>query len=286
MNEKFKAFDYWNNTHDAPYHFPMTPEQWYASMYEDVDSDGRKLFDQLVFSYNRPQGTPLEHVDGLAVYGTTAFGFNEAGEISDDVHYKVIRDLSFEPTSPEVGQHLLDHTLEDLGEDDCIYAFFHYFGLSGYARHGKLHESQGHIHDLLLRNGFSVEHENVYYAKELAGHDLADERISIDWKEVNAGNCREFAAAMDGQEFGWGQVHFLPQKHIAYLRWIYIDEKCQHQGLGTAAMHTLCAQLHKMGITRFDTDTALQNTTAQGYYEKTGFTNRGITRSYYKRKND
>lgn len=283
MKQGFKAFDYWNGTHNAPYHFPMDQAQWYASMYEDVDSDGRKLFDQLFFRYNRPRGTPLDHVDGLAVYGTTAFGFDDSGEISDKVHYKVIRDLSFDPALPEVGQHLLDHALEDLGEDGCIYAFFHYFGLSGYARHGKLHESQGHIHTLLLENGFSVEHENVYYSKELSGKDLEDGRIAIGWKELNGGNCREFAASSDGQEFGWGQVHFLPQGHIAYLRWIYIDEKRQHQGLGTAVMATLCAQLRKMGITRFDTDTALQNTAAQGYYEKTGFTNRGITRSYYKK---
>jgi ribosomal protein S18 acetylase RimI-like enzyme len=284
MNQSFKAFDYWTNAHNAPYHFPMTSEQWYASMYEDVDSDGRKLFDKLTFRYYRRQGTPVDHVDGMAVYGTTAFGFDDSGEISQDVHYKVIRDLSFDSQSPEVGQDLLAHALEDLGENGCIYAYFHYFGLSGYARHGKLHESQGHIHDLLLENGFTIEHENVYYSRELLGLDAEDGRITIGWKEMNSGNCLEFAASTDGQEFGWGQVHFLPQGNIAYLRWIYIDEKRQHQGLGTAAMATLCAQLHQKGITRFDTDTAVQNTAAQGYYEKTGFSNRGITRSYYKKK--
>lgn len=279
MKQGFKAFDYWNGTHNAPYHFPMDGEQWYASMYEDVDSDGRKLFDKLEVRCGKAQ----DAVSGIIVYGTTAFGFHDSGEISESVHHKVIRDLSFDPASPEVGQALLDGALEDLSEDGCVYAFFHYFGLSGYARHGKLHESQGHIHDLLLANGFTVEHENVYYAKELSGKDPEDGRIAIHWKELNGGNCREFAASSDGQEFGWGQVHFLPQGHIAYLRWIYIDEKRQHQGLGTTVMATLCAQLRKMGITRFDTDTALQNTAAQGYYEKTGFANRGITRSYYKK---
>ena len=276
-----EAFDYWNSTHNTPYHFPMGQEQWQASMLDDVDSDGRKLFDKLEVRCGKAQDV----INGMIVYGTTAFGFDDAGEISRDVHYKVIRDLSFDPASPEVGQALLDGALADLGEDGCVYAYFHYFGLSGYARHGKLHESQGHIHDLLLANGFSVEHENVYYAKELLGQDAADGRVAIGWKEMNGGNCREFAAIIDGQEFGWGQVHFLPQGHIAYLRWICIDEKRQHQGMGTAAMATLCAQLHQMGISRFDTDTALQNTAAQGYYEKTGFTSRGITRSYYKRKN-
>ena len=46
-------------------------------------------------------------------------------------------------------------------------------------------------------------------------------------------------------------------------------------------MKQLFAELYQMGIRRFDTDTALSNTAAQGYYEKTGFTNAGITRSYY-----
>jgi GNAT superfamily N-acetyltransferase len=217
----------------------------------------------------------------MIVYGTTAFGFDDAGEISRDAHYKAIRDLSFDPVSPEVGQALLDGALEDLGEDGCVYAYFHYFGLSGYARHGKLHESQGHIHDLLLKNGFTIEHENVYYSRELSGQDAEDGRITIGWKEMNSGNCREFAASTDGQEFGWGQVHFLPQADAAYLRWIFLDSSRQHTGLGTAVMQQLFKELHERGIRRFDTDTALDNAAAQGYYEKTGFTNAGITRSYY-----
>lgn len=76
-------------------------------------------------------------------------------------------------------------------------------------------------------------------------------------------------------------MHFLPQGDIAYLRWIYIDEKKQHQGFGTAVMQSMFSDLFQMGIRRFDTDTALSNRIAQQYYEKNGFTNDGITRSYY-----
>jgi ribosomal protein S18 acetylase RimI-like enzyme len=99
---------------------------------------------------------------------------------------------------------------------------------------------------------------------------------------MNAGSCREFAALMDSREIGWGQVHFLPQGDIAYLRWIYIDESCQHQSFGTQVMRSLFAQLYNMGIRRFDTDTARNNMIAQSYYEKNGFLNEGITRSYYR----
>lgn len=274
---RIDAFADWQHTHTAPYHFPMSEDLWDASMYDDVDSDGRVLFDEI-------HTKTTEHA--MIQYGYTAFGFDDNGEISDQIHYAVIRDLYFDPACPSDGLRLLDEAMDFFGNQERIYAFFHYFGMSACAQHGKLHESQRHIHDLLLENGFQVEHENVYYAKVLNGSDAADERISLTWQGLNAGSCREFAVASNGQEFGWGQVHFLPQGHIAYLRWIYIDEKRQHQGLGTAAMNTLCAQLHGMGITRFDTDTALNNTAAQGYYEKTGFTNGGITRSYYKNKND
>jgi len=39
--------------------------------------------------------------------------------------------------------------------------------------------------------------------------------------------------------------------------------------------------LYEKGITRFDTDTAINNTVAQHYYEKNGFTREGVSRNYY-----
>ena len=272
-------FEYWSQTHTAPYHFPMTESAWYQSMYEDVDGNGRELFQTLTVKCSRTAPNKSGDFNGLIQYGTTAFGFVEDG-ISDQVHYPVIRDITFPPEAPEIGQRLLEQALADLGKQERIYAFFHYFGMSACGRHGKLHESQTHIHDLLLKNGFIVEHENVYYAKPLTAAAPGSD-ISLLWKELSAGACREFAASMDGQEVCWGQVHFLPQGDIAYLRWIYTDGSRQHQGIGTKVMTTLFRELYDMGIRRFDTDTALNSTAAQHYYEKCGFTNEGITRSYY-----
>ena len=266
------AFELWRSAHRAPYHFPMTEATWQASMYADVDSDGRSLFDRL--------HTKIEE-NGMIQYGTTAFGFDENGELSDAVHHNVIRDIAFSQDKPEIGQQLLTAALQDLDDGSRMYAFFHYFGMSACARHGKLHESSAHIHRLLLRNGFSVEHENVYYSRHLTQADTGSDAL-INWKPLNAGACREFAAIADGREIGWGQVHFLPQGDIAYLRWIYIDGSCQHRGYGSRVMRALLAQLYAMGIRRFDTDTALDNLAAQGCYEKTGFRREGITRSYYR----
>jgi len=265
------AQGHWVELHHAPYHFPMDADTWDLSMHEDVDSDGRLLFDEI-------HTKVTDHA--MIQYGITAFGFDDSGALSDQVHYCVIRDLSFALGCEAEGQRLLDEAIRFFKKQQKIYAFFHYFGMSACARHGKLHESQGHIHNLLLKNGFTVEHENIYYSRKLNWIG-ASNRISLRWKTLNAGNCREFAAVAEGCEIGWGQVHFLPQEDIAYLRWIYIDEKRQHQGFGTAIMQQLFAELYQIGIRRFDTDTALDNIAAQGYYEKCGFIKEGITRSYY-----
>lgn len=264
------SYEFWKQTHSAPYHFPMDRTVWEQSMNKDVDSDGRTLFDSLHMT---------QIPGGMIVYGHTAFGFTENGEISDQVHYPVIRDLAFE--TPAAGRQLLSTALNHFREESCIYAFFHYFGMSACARHGKLHESQTHIHDLLLDYAFRVEHENVYYAKELS-EITCTPQISLIWKEENSGNCREFAAVSDGKEVCWGQIHFLPQGDVAYLRWIYVDGKVQHQGIGSKVMNSLFHHLYQCGIRRFDTDTALNNISAQHYYEKMCFTNKGVTRSYIK----
>lgn len=265
-----EIFTLWRRHSTSPHHFPMSEEIWSESIYTDIDSDGRKLFAALE---TKTAGS------GLIQYGHTAFGFDDSGEISEDIHYPVIRCLCFE--DPEVGQTLLDAALRDLSGEERIYAFFHYFGMSACGRHGKLHEKDTHVEALLLENGFVVEHENVYYARTLTGLDVSNSNVNLRWNALSPGGCREFAAVNNGQEIGWGQVHFLPQGDIAYLRWIYIDERRQHQGLGTATMQALFADLYQMGIRQFDTDTALNNVIAQRYYEKTGFSNEGITRSYY-----
>ena len=66
-------------------------------------------------------------------------------------------------------------------------------------------------------------------------------------------------------------------KHVRVVAEINTDSI----GIGTKVMYALFQTLYDMGIRRFDTDTALDNIAAQKYYEKCGFRNEGITRSYY-----
>ena len=265
-------FELWRQLHSAPHHLPMTEEIWKASMGSDVDSDGRQLFTEL-------DTEDMGHA--MVQYGYSAFGFDENDEISADIHYPIIRDLAFAPAYRAEADALLKKVLEYFKGEPRIYAFFHYFGMSACGRHGKLHDSNRHVAQLLEENGFVVEHENVYYTRPLTEQDTGNAKIQLHWRDRSAGDCREFVADLEGREICWGQVHFLPQGDVAYLRWIFIDGQRQHMGLGTAVMKQLFAELYRLGIRRFDTDTALDNTAAQGYYEKTGFVNAGITRSYY-----
>ena len=270
-----EMFAYWRSRSTAAYHFPMDADIWQRSMEEDTDSDGRLLFDDLTTREIRADGK----ICSMIQYGRTAFGFDDSGKISPAIHHSVIRTLIFD--DPAAGNTLLQAAMTALGNKERIYAFFHYFGMSACARHGKLHESYPQVQKLLMENGFAVEHENIYYSRMLQADDGENTAIHLEWKPISKGDCREFAALNGETEVGWGQVHFLPQKNIAYLRWVYIDEKQQHQGYGTGTMKALFAELYANGIRRFDTDTALNNTIAQAFYEKNGFKNEGITRSYY-----
>ena len=67
-----ELFTLWQTLATAPYHFPVKQQPWSASMLRDIDSDGRKLFSGL-------QCQKTAH--GFVQYGTTAFGFDENGEI-------------------------------------------------------------------------------------------------------------------------------------------------------------------------------------------------------------
>ena len=124
----------------------------------DVDGEGRRLFATLetVGAYR------ADRLAGFVQYGRLAIGFNESGRVTSGMSYPIIRQLYFAAGDEEVGRLLLDRARAALDcENGRIYAFFHYFGLSCYGRHGKLFEGFDHIHRLLLEEGFQIEHENV-----------------------------------------------------------------------------------------------------------------------------
>lgn len=251
---------------------------WERSYLYDIDGNGRILFSGLETIVAYADSKPA----GFVQYGKTAFGFDSKGEISDAVSYPVIRNFYFSKEQKEAGNSLLNNAVNALSDisADKIYAFFHYFGMSCYARHGKLFENFKNIHTLLLENGFTIEHENVFYSSTLNGEKSSE--VEINWHNKTSGNQQYCDFILDGSIVGGCELHFLEQGNTAYLRWIFINDTMRSKGIGSKCMDALKTYLFSKGITRFDTDTALINKTAQHFYEKNGFVNEGITRSYYK----
>ncbi|MEE0059256.1 MAG: GNAT family N-acetyltransferase [Acutalibacteraceae bacterium] len=259
---------------EVPYFFSVDFEYWKKSFTEDIDGEGRRLFKEL----NTKVVYDNDKLVGFIQYGKTAFGFAENGEISSDISYPVIRNLYFNKDRIDAGKLLLNDALENLGNNERVYAFFHYFGMSCFARHGKLFDNYTYIEALLKENDFEVEHENVYYSSTLNGEEKSD--IVVTPHDLTKGNQQYIDFILEGSQVGGCEVHYL-NENIAYLRWIYVNGEITGKGIGTKCMKALKSFLYEKGFTRFDTDTAVNNTVAQHYYEKTGFKREGITKSYY-----
>lgn len=259
----------------TPYFFDVSFENWKKSFESDIDGEGRVLFKELYVKtvYDK------DEILGFVQYGKTAFGFDNNGEVSSAVSYSVIRNLYFHKDRRDIGELLLKEAMKNLGEDKRAHAFFHYFGMSCFARHGKLFESHTHIESLLKENGFEIEHENVYYASVLSENESSD--VTIAANDLTKGKQQYIDFKIDGNHVGGCEVHYLSES-IAYLRWIYVNGDLVGKGVGTKCMTSLKNFLYEKGISRFDTDTAKDNIVAQHYYEKNNFTREGVTRSYYK----
>lgn len=258
---------------DFPFQYHPDFSQWEDSFLRDVDGEGRTLFSDLTTAGAYTDGA----LTGLIQYGRTAFGFDGDGAVSDQVHYPVIRQLYFDWGWEEAGRLLLRQAGWAFAGEERVYAFFHYFGMSCYARHGKLYAGFDHIHRALLEAGFGVEHKNVFYSSALSGADGPS--ADLRWHGMTAGRQRTCDFLFDGRTVGGCEVHF-PEGGLAYLRWIFIEDSLCGKGLGTRCMAALKADLYRQGAVRLDTDTASTNTAAQRFYEKTGFVRMGVTRSY------
>lgn len=259
----------------SPHFFPVNYHTWLRSFVADTDGDGRTLFKDLSVKGAYHNGELV----GFVQYGNTAFGFDNSGEISSDVSYCVIRNLYFDENKADAGAALLQAALDSFPTPKRVYAFFHYFGMGCFARHGKLFEQHKHIEDLLKTYGFEIEHENVYYSSILQG-DTAS-AIDILPHDPSKGLHQYVDFMLSGNAVGGCEIHFLDD-NTAYLRWIFVNGDLTGKGIGSKCMNALKHWLYQQGIRQFDTDTALQNTAAQHFYEKNRFSREGITRSYYR----
>lgn len=63
---------------------------------------------------------------------------------------------------------------------------------------------------------------------------------------------------------------------------IWVDDSYANKGFGSQFIKLICNDLWSNGYKRLDLDTAKNNLGAQRFYERNGFINKGITRSYFK----
>ena len=269
-----KLYEYFGTfMNGIPYYFPTSFEDWRRSMFEDCD-DGLPLFRELQTFIAETNGK----ITGFIQFGLTYFAFDEQGTKDYSKSHAVIRNLHYDDCKGSA-ELLMDKAAEYFDKRNLSehYAFFHCFGMSCYARQGKLHESAFHAERLLEKYGYGKEHENVYFVKHL--DDIVDSSFEdITFSYSKNGNTVRFSN--EKGDVGGCELYFVPNSTICFLRWIWIDKKFQHQGVGTKCMNKLFSELRKKGITRLDTDTIDTNFNAQNYYLKMGFTRMGIMRSY------
>lgn len=267
--ENYEKIYHYQMRFQAPWFYTVRFEEWKKSFEDDVDGEGRKLFKTLFVKAAYDD----DKLVGFVQYGRTAFGFEDGAE-----SYCVIRNLYFDEGRTDAGRQLLLAAMDAFNGADRVYAFFHYFGMSCFARHGKLFQQHAHIEALLKENGFVTEHENVYYSSVLKAGESSG--VEIVPQNLTKGCQQYMDFLLDGSQVGGCEIHFVDAE-TAYLRWIYVNGKLTGRGIGSKCMQALKHWLYQKGITRFDTDTALLNAVAQHFYEKTGFTREGITRSFY-----
>ena len=158
-----------------------------------MDGQGRRLFKELSVKAAYAEDTLV----GFVQYGKTAFGFDGRGEISSDVSYCVIRNLYFDKSRPDAGSLLLEDALNTFAETETVYAFFHYFGMSCFARHGKLFETHSHIAALLKEKGFETQ---LIWAKDKT-HYWNIVKIDGKWGFVNKKGKVVIEEYLEGPEF-------------------------------------------------------------------------------------
>lgn len=225
-----------------------------------------------------------DHILGFGQWGQPTFIYEKGQKASTD-RVGVIRHLYFDPGRDDVGTALLRQAREDLAGLCEIYAFYHIFGMSCNARHGKLHSSQAHVEQLLRAAGFDIEHENEYYLLDMK-KPMVFRRSGEQKGQLKHVSDEHFELWQGGERVGTAQVQWLDKltggwtRNAVYLSWLGIAECTRGQGLGTGFLRMIGDRLRESGYRYLHTDTAQSNEKAQSLYERLGFESKGSTRSY------
>ncbi|MGB8984306.1 MAG: GNAT family N-acetyltransferase [Anaerolineales bacterium] len=289
QEDHFEAlFSYWKKLGEqVPYFFPVSPEKWRECLLDDKLENERLFPFQEVF-------VALEKgkVIGFIQYGQPAFAWDENGQLCCNPQIGVLRHFYFDEDRFDAAHLLFAAGESYMQQFEIRHAFYHIFGMSCNAHHGKLHHSLEHVDRFLRGNGYRVEHENVYYSLELTECDPpCQDGLQLVPKPIVEPGIRNYEICLRDNLIGTLQIRFLDEltggatTDIACLTWIGIRQEFRGQGCGTRVLQRLAADLHGEHYRQLHLDTANTNRVAQHFYERFGFENRGITRCYIKTAN-
>ncbi len=278
-------FDYWNEIGESvPYFFKTTYDSFLESIFDDK-FEGMTIFKDSRIFISKEEN----QVRGFIQYGIPTFHFTGAGKITENINIGVIRNLYFNKTRTDIGQALLDLALEFFKENSIkdLYAFYHAMGMSCNGNHGKLHDNFSYIGNLLFENGFEIEHENIYYVCDISKKKLEYHNNSYIKVSDLVDNRQRFVLYNENNEaIGSAEIKYIDrltgnkEREIIYLVWIGLDKRARGKGLGTEFLNHIIDFCKGKGYRYLHTDTAINNKTAQKFYIRNGFIDKGITRSY------
>lgn len=277
-----KLRDYWKElSKSIPYFYPVGVEELTSALLDDRKY-GERVFNYLE-SYVVEENN---HVLGFIQFGKPHIYWDTKGQKCYNPNIGVIRNIYFNEDRIDVGKILIDKAEDFFNNNsfDNCFAFNHALGLSCNAYHGKLHDSKKYIADLLLEYGYKIEHENVYYTIDLntIGQVERDENIKIIKSGVNEHSNEVIDFIYKNEKIGESVILYLDNIKTVYMNIIWIDESYSNKGLGSKFIKLICNDLWFNGYKSLHLDTAKNNLGAQRFYERNGFTNKGITRSYFK----
>jgi ribosomal protein S18 acetylase RimI-like enzyme len=274
-------FGYWQAVGKSiPYFYPATFEAWQRCLLADRLA-GEPLFQNVETGYALAGG----RIVGMVQYGQPYFTWDAEGGKIYQPAIGVVRHLYFPAERPEVGEALLAWAAQGLGQLAPQHAFFHGLGMGCNAYHGKLHTSMAHVGSFLVEHGFEVEHENAFYALDLAqaGWEMG-EHLAL---EVEPGAHESHFWCRQGAEtIGSATLRYLrgltggATRDVVYMTWFGIDAAKRRWGLGRQFMALLVGYLLGQGYRWLHLDTASHNLGAQCFYDDLGFHALGTTRSY------
>ena len=278
-------FHYWKQLAEkVPYFFSVSPAKWRECLFEDkLDHENMFRFQEIFIAIEKGQ------IAGFCQYGHPAFAWDKEGRKYYNPQIGVLRHFYFDEGRSDAAHLLFARSERYLKQFPTQHAFYHIFGMSCNAYHGKLHQSLTHVDSFLCDQGFQVEHENVYYSLGLRESEpIRPPELELAPQASLDPDIQNYAICMSNHPIGTIQVRSLDRltggstTDIAYLTWIDITGASHRQGWGTRAMQLLITDLQAKNYQQLHLDTAGTNRNAQRFYERFGFQNRGKTKCYLK----